>query len=190
MTDHDRAHRLIVAGSALAAAKQAATDRLPRETGGILIGFRSGDDVYIVDAIEIGDDRSTGSSFVLREDPREQALADYRRDAPDSPFGYVGSWHSHPAPAEVSRRDLRTLRQEAKAARDLVAMMVLMRASDDGWMTQAAVGYRQHGCARAAGRPPTFRPAVMTADVIERPADQPTPPGYGQPDGAGSEPST
>ena len=190
MTDHDRAYRLIIAGSALATAKQAATDRLPRETGGILIGFRSGDDVYIIDAIEVRDDRSTGSSFVLREDPREQALADYTTDAPDSPLGYVGSWHSHPAPAEASSQDMRTLRQEAKAARDLVAMMILIRASDDGWMTQGEVGYRQHGCARSTGRPRTFRPIVITADVIERTADQPTPPGYGQPDGAGSEAST
>jgi proteasome lid subunit RPN8/RPN11 len=189
VTDRSNTHRVIIAGSALAAAGQAATARFPSESGGILIGFRVGHDVYVADVLEIADDHSTGSRFVLRESPREKALASYRHDAPESPFGYVGSWHSHPAQAGASRRDMRTLRQEARAAQDLVAMLILIR-DPGGWAVEAAVGYSRHAGARRGRWRRSPQPTIAGADVIRRSADQPTPPGYGRPAGAGSDGST
>jgi proteasome lid subunit RPN8/RPN11 len=137
------AHKLIIARSALAAAEQAAASRIPRETGGILIGFRAADDVYVADVLEVADDQSTGCRFVLREDSREEALARYRHEAPpECPFGYVGGWHSHPAQALASSRDMKTLHQEAKTAQDLVAMMILMRAPNPGLSRSLAAEWR------------------------------------------------
>jgi hypothetical protein len=167
-----------------------ASSRLPRETGGILIGVRVGSDVYVADVSEVADDQSTGRRFVLREAAREEALARYRFDVPvDCLFGYVGTWHSHPALTAGSSRDIKTLRYEAKDCHDLVAMMILMRAADGVWLVDGAVGHRKQVIAHRAGRP-AWRSIIAGADVIVRPAGQPTPPGCGMPDGAGSEGST
>jgi proteasome lid subunit RPN8/RPN11 len=191
VTPRRSTHSLVIARPALAAAEQAASSRLPRETGGILIGIRVGSDVYVADVAEVADDRSTGRRFVLPETAREEALARYRSDVPaDCPFGYVGTWHSHPALAAGSSRDIKTLRHEAKAAHDLVAMMILMRAPDGEWLVDGALGHRKRVIAHRAGRRPAWRSIIAGADVIVRPASQPTPPGYGTPDGAGSEGST
>jgi hypothetical protein len=184
-------YRVVIAKSALAAAEHAASSRLPNETGGILLGVRADSNVYIVDVAEVADDLSTGSRFVLREAAREEALGRYRFDLPaDCPFGYVGTWHSHPTPAAGSSRDTRTLRQEANTAQDVVAMLILMRAPEGTWLTEGAVGYRRRVITRRSGGRRAWRPLVSTASVIVRPAGQPTPPGYGIPEGAGSEGST
>jgi proteasome lid subunit RPN8/RPN11 len=163
-------HRLVIAKSALAAAERAASSRLPRETGGILLGVRADSDVYVADVVEVADDQSTGSRFVLREAAREEALARYRSYVPpDCPFGYVGTWHSHPVLAAGSSRDTRTLRHEAKTAQDLVAMLILMSASDGVWLVEGAVGYRKRIIARHAGRRQVWHPLVAKADVILTP---------------------
>lgn len=191
MINRRRTHSLIIAWPALAAALQATSSRLPRETGGILLGIRAGADVYVADVAEVADDQSTGRRFVLREAAREKALARYRSDVPsDCPFGYVGTWHSHPALAAGSSRDAQTLRREARAAHDLIAMLILMRAPDGTWRTDGAVGYRKRVIAHGPGRRISWRPLIAAADVIVRPAGQPAPPGYGMPEGAGSEGST
>jgi len=180
VTDHrGAAHKLIIASSALTMAEQAASSRTPRETGGILIGFRSDSDIYITDVVEVADDHSTRCRFVLREGSREQALARYLDEAPpECPFGYVGSWHSHPAQVGASGRDIRTLRREARTTHDLVAMMILMQAPDGAWQVDGAVGYRKRAIAhRAVWRRLEWRPLIVKADLILRPAGQPTPPG-------------
>ncbi len=191
MRAHTGDHRLIVRSAVLAAAEQTAGSRIPRETGGILIGFRSRKDVYVVDVVEVPDDRSTGSSFALREKSREAVLARYLNEVPpECPFGYVGSWHSHPATAHPSGRDLRTLYQEAKTAGDFVAMIILMRTPVGSWEAEGTVGYRERAITRRARRSRPWRPRIGKVDLVVRPLDQPTPPGYGIPDGSGNDGST
>lgn len=188
MTVHRGIQRLVLAKSALAAAERAATSRLPRETGGILLGVRADSDVYVADVVEVADDQSTGSRFVLREAAREEALARYLSDVPpDCPFGYVGTWHSHPALAAGSSRDTRTLRHEARTAQDLVAMLILMSAPNGVWLVEGAVGYRKRAIARHAGRRQAWRPLVARADVILPPSSEPASPGCGMPDGVGGQ---
>ena len=191
MRAHTSDHRLIVSGAALTAAKEAAESRIPRETGGILIGFRSCKDVHVVDIVEVPDDRSTGSRFVLRENSREAALARYLNQVPpECPFGYVGSWHSHPTKAHASGRDLQTLYQEAKTAADFVAMVILIRSPASTWEAEGAVGYRERAITRQAGRSRPCRPRISKVSLIVRSLDQPTPTGYGIPEGAGNDGST
>jgi hypothetical protein len=188
---HASDHRLIIRGEALTAAEEAAESRIPRETGGILIGFRSCKDIYVVDIVEVPDDRSTGSRFVLKENSRETVLARYLNEVPPAcPFGYVGSWHSHPATAHASGRDLRTLYHEAKTADDFVAMIILMRTPAGIWEAEGAVGHRERAVTRQSGRLRPWRPRISKVDLIVRPLDQPTPTGYGIPDGAGNDGST
>jgi proteasome lid subunit RPN8/RPN11 len=176
---------LVIAKPTLAAAERTASSRLPRETGGILLGVRADSDVYVADVVEVADDQSTGSRFVLREAAREEALARYLSDVPpDCPIGYVGTWHSHPALAAGSSQDTRTLRHEAKTAQDLVAMLILMSAPNGVWLVEGAVGYHKRVIARHAGRGQAKRPLVAKADVILPPSRQSAPPGRGMPDGA------
>jgi proteasome lid subunit RPN8/RPN11 len=178
-------YRVVIAKSALAAAERTASSRLPRETGGILLGIRADSDVYVADVVEVADDQSTGNRLVLREADREEALARYRSDVPpDCPFGYVGTWHSHPALTAGSSRDIRTLRHEAKTAQDLVAMLILISASDGVWLAEGAVGYRKRVIARQAGRLEALHPLVAKADVVLTPSRQSAPSGCGMPDRA------
>lgn len=113
--------------------------RKPRETGGILIGCRKGETgVLVVDAIETPDEYATDSTWTLRTAGANRMLADYLAELPlDSPFGYVGTWHTHPRPdPEPSSIDLDTFGKEAAGSDGLVAMLI---CSSDGRMT-ATVG--------------------------------------------------
>jgi hypothetical protein len=69
-------------------------------------------------------------------------------------------------------------------------MLILMRAPEGAWLAEGAVGYRKQVTAHRSGTRPAWRPLVAAAGVIVRPAGQPTPPGYGIAEGAGSEGST
>lgn len=170
MNDRPATHRMIMAQSALSAARGAASGRIPRETGGILIGFRVGADVYVADALEVTDNKSTYCRFVLRRDARETALKQYLNGAPpECPFGYVGSWHSHPADVGASGRDIKTLRQEVREAPDIVAIIILRYIADGSWTAEGAIGLRASAFRHNRGRRRGSRPTVVTTDVIVRP---------------------
>jgi len=118
-------------------AERRARRHLPRETGGLLLGYRDGLDVHIVDAIEVGDASAGRSHYVLRHAARERALAEYLNALPPgSPVGYVGTWHSHPANVGPSWTDRQTFRHDVLRAPDTVAMVVLGRAGV-GWEPHA-----------------------------------------------------
>jgi hypothetical protein len=155
-----------MAQSTFSVATQAASGRIPRETGGILIGFRVGEDVYVADALEVMDDKSTGCRFVLRKEARENALDGYLYGAPpECPFGYVGSWHSHLADVGASGRDIKTLRQEAGKAHDLVAIIILRYSAEGLWTAEGAIGHR--GSVRDYRH--RWRPIVVMTDLLVRP---------------------
>lgn len=97
---------------------------VPNETGGALIGWREGDLVSIRTFIEIPTKRPERSRFELDLDDLNAALANYLSTAGDARLGYVGSWHSHPAPAGPSFTDKHTFRKTARAHRFPLAFLV------------------------------------------------------------------
>lgn len=105
----------------------ACADRTGRhETGGVLLGFRSGSDVFVTDAVEVPAEIATSVRYVSTEEARNVAIASFLdRVGSDHPVGYVGTWHSHPGNSKASPTDKRTLRAEAADAPDLVVMLVL-----------------------------------------------------------------
>lgn len=93
------------------------TEKIPSETGGILLGYYdlSGDFLVIVDAIPAPPDSiSTPTSFERGTEGVSERLAEVRQLTADI-VGYIGEWHSHPpgCPASPSRDDLIQLTQLA-----------------------------------------------------------------------------
>ena len=110
---------------------EAAIAALPKETGGILLGYRTNQDVIVTGAIEVHDRRATRTSYRRSHRKAAKCLAEALADEPsDSAVGYVGEWHSHPAPQPPSRQDLASLAATALAAPDDVVLAVLSRDGD------------------------------------------------------------
>jgi integrative and conjugative element protein (TIGR02256 family) len=99
--------------------------RLPLETGGIILGYREGDNLVITHALAVDGGGATKDRYV-RDDVRANArLEEFLADrAEDDPIGYVGEWHSHPAPSGPSTIDRNAMRAAAKVAEGPVALLV------------------------------------------------------------------
>lgn len=135
-----RRPHLVIARDAIDAAQTLADASPMREVGGVLFGFRNGRDVHVEDIIQVFDPTATGTRFVLRAGPRDEAIRVYRATlATNSIVGYVGTWHSHPADADPSGTDRRTFQRELHAARDRLAMLVVV-ATATGWEPRVLIG--------------------------------------------------
>lgn len=143
MTEPDPAGRprLLIAAPALRWAINAATSASPRETGGVLLGFRSGSDVCVTNLLEVPAAVATHTRYASDEADRNAAIEQFKAtQVPDEQIGYVGTWHSHPGASKASPRDRRTLREEAATAPDLVSMLVVYRAHRR-WQHDGYVGH-------------------------------------------------
>lgn len=88
---------------------------LPTETGGILLGYRESNTIVVTNALTIESDRATTNQYVRDDIQANRLLRDFLAErASDDPTGYVGEWHSHPAPAGPSPTDIGALRAIAK----------------------------------------------------------------------------
>jgi proteasome lid subunit RPN8/RPN11 len=79
--------------------------RLPAETGGILLGYREDANIIVTHALVV-DGTSASTSRYVRDDMKANELlhAFLNERASDDPTGYVGEWHSHPAPCGPSSK--------------------------------------------------------------------------------------
>jgi integrative and conjugative element protein (TIGR02256 family) len=113
-----------------------ATVCAPEETGGLLLGYRTGrSEVVIADVIGAGPGAThRATRFVPDHDWQSAVLAD-RYAAADRRIEYLGDWHTHPGgTTSLSPQDRQTLRAIAKhrAARCEVPVMVIA-AGGDPW---------------------------------------------------------
>lgn len=99
--------------------------QLPRETGGILLGYREGGTVVVTHALVVDGHRAAADRYV-RDDVRANVvLAEFlAQQSDDDPTGYVGEWHSHPSPSGPSPVDHAAIRATAKASPSPVALLV------------------------------------------------------------------
>jgi proteasome lid subunit RPN8/RPN11 len=104
---------VLLSGLVLAEVRAAAGAALPRETGGLLLGWwdtRDAAEVIIVrHAIEVPDRRATPASWVRRPRAAQAELSRALADLGHPLLGYVGDWHSHPEAHTASRRDRASL---------------------------------------------------------------------------------
>lgn len=109
--------------AALDAALDTGQQALPREIGGILLGFRIPEAVVVTRVLVVPDPRSSHSTY-LRHRGRAQTLMEAAfADAPRV-VGYVGEWHTHPNDVPPSRTDRRALEATARLATGPVALLV------------------------------------------------------------------
>ncbi|MFF1400774.1 Mov34/MPN/PAD-1 family protein [Streptomyces sp. NPDC058287] len=88
---------------------------LPRETGGILLGYREDADIVVTHALVV-DGPGASTHRYVRDDVRANArLAAFLAPRAESdPTGYVGEWHSHPAPFGPSPTDVAAMQATAR----------------------------------------------------------------------------
>ena len=132
--------RILLAEPALLAATAAANSSR-RETGGVLLGFRAGNDVCVTDLVEVRAAAATATRYASTEADRNAAIASFQNTQPsESPIGYVGTWHSHLGTSKASPIDRRTLRTEATDAPDLIAMLLLLKTRGS-WLPEGYVAH-------------------------------------------------
>jgi integrative and conjugative element protein (TIGR02256 family) len=96
-----------------------------RETGGILLGWRSPDGIHVTSMLQVLDRRAGHTFYRRRKAPAEVLLQSaLAKLAPTSPVGWVGEWHTHPAPVGPSWQDRRQMRRIAKKASGPLALLV------------------------------------------------------------------
>lgn len=80
------------------------------ETGGLLLGYRTGTGTVIVDAVGPGPAATRTPKFFHPDDPWQQEQLAEKYRASGRLHTYLGDWHTHPhGIARPSRTDRRTL---------------------------------------------------------------------------------
>lgn len=124
-TESSTANFVMISAQARDALKAAARASSKREHGGILIGYRDTHGITIHDIIEVTDTTATRTRYLRRENPARQALTEYLdRPGLEQTLGYVGEWHTHPAPAPPSSTDHHAMRIMARRNRQPVTLVV------------------------------------------------------------------
>lgn len=155
-----------IARAALDTALDAGQQALPREIGGILLGFRIPEAVVVTRVLVVPDPRSSRSTY-LRHRGRAQALMETAFAEAPRVVGYVGEWHTHPRDVPPSRTDRRALGATARLATGPVALLV---------PAYPATGpARLHGLiAQARSRPaPVIRPVELKLAHVQPVEDSP-----------------
>jgi len=95
------------------------------ETGGVLLGWRHDTGVYVSDILVVPDSRAKHTFYRRRHKPATRLLGAALADLPDgSPIGYVGEWHTHPAPTGPSWIDRREIRRISKRTKEAIGLLV------------------------------------------------------------------
>ena len=118
------AARVLCAPSVLTHIHAAARQAAPKETGGILTGWREGNTVVIRFALRVEDAEARRTEYQRSHAAAETALSDYLREMADERLGYVGEWHTHPLQRKPSGKDWASLRGVAHSAGGAVALLV------------------------------------------------------------------
>lgn len=160
VTTDDRADLplLRISAGPLSRAQAGAIAASPREIGGILVGWWEGEGRAVVhDLLPVPDHYAGHTHYARRHSPAQQQLDDFLRRESVPNAGYIGEWHSHPAPQPPSAIDRGALKDIVRQVRGPVALVVLSLTS--GGVVQA------HGL---LGRPRWLRRAAVEHASIER----------------------
>lgn len=102
------------------------------ERGGLLIGFREGDDIVVEDILDVPDVAAGRTAYLRREGPAQTVLdAYFARPGADDHIGYVGEWHTHPSPGGPSRVDQTAMRTMVRSNRHSIALVVAALGDDE-----------------------------------------------------------
>lgn len=112
-------------------------DKLPAETGGVIVGYtdQKTKTVYIVDILGApADSRADASGFTRGAAGLAETLAEVRRRT-DGVVDYIGEWHSHPefsraTPSPADRELLDYLASKLASDGEPALMMIVGRADE------------------------------------------------------------
>ncbi|MGV9560237.1 Mov34/MPN/PAD-1 family protein [Streptomyces sp. NPDC003522] len=103
----------------------ATAQQLPRETGGILLGYREDANVVVTHALVVDGQEASTHRYVRDDVTANACLAAFlAQRAGDDPTGYVGEWHSHPAPSGPSPTDVAAMQATAREHDGPLALLV------------------------------------------------------------------
>jgi integrative and conjugative element protein (TIGR02256 family) len=102
-----------------------AAQRLPVETGGILLGYREAANIVVTHALVVEGPGASRSRYVRDDVEANRILEEFlKQRSSDDVIGYVGEWHSHPAPSGPSPTDHAAMREIAKRSSGPVGLVV------------------------------------------------------------------
>ena len=105
------------------------------ETGGLLLGWWESNTIHVRHVVEVIDPAATATSWTRDEARAAAALSD-ALDRYEHPWlGYVGDWHTHPAPVGASWTDRRSIR---RASRGYAEPLLLIVHRSDGTLDLAS----------------------------------------------------
>jgi proteasome lid subunit RPN8/RPN11 len=152
----DRYATVRLSDQAVALAERHSIESVPKEIGGVLVGWWEGRDTVVVHDFLIVRDHSAGWNHYVRvHQVADDLLVAYIKDAGDPRLGYVGEWHSHPAPQPPSATDRAALASTARQSQNPVALVVLAVTSSHDVVAHALIG-RARWPRRTAIRPATI----------------------------------
>ncbi|MGF0308941.1 Mov34/MPN/PAD-1 family protein [Rhodococcus sp. IEGM1428] len=94
------------------------------EYGGVLVGYRTQNGLHIEDALLVPDHTAARTHYLRRGRDATTVLAEYLDLQSDPVIGYVGEWHTHPAPAPPSAIDHAAMRLMSSKNKRPVALVV------------------------------------------------------------------
>lgn len=128
----------------LAEASALALAALPHETGGILVGWHDHQTIVVTGMLPVTDKKAGRSHYVRNHARAQKVLNAHRATCGDDRVGYVGEWHSHPAPQPPSHIDYNTIADITCETSQQVALIVLAIQPDNTITPVAATAHR-HG---------------------------------------------
>jgi integrative and conjugative element protein (TIGR02256 family) len=136
---------LWIAETVLLSVAEEAERHVPNETGGVLLGHRTGNEVVVVAAIDAGPAAVRWRSGFKPDADFQEAEIERIFRSSDGAVTYLGDWHSHPtAPAVPSKPDRRTLRRIATdpdAQCPMPTMLILEQDEFELWSAAGWIGY-------------------------------------------------
>ena len=153
-----------------------AANRHPMEAGGVLLGYREDNTIVVTHALPVPSP-DEGLNRYTRDDvlANELLVTFLANREPDDPTGYIGEWHSHPAPSRPSPLDVHSLRAIARRSEGPIALIV--HSPDTTRPFTGVVARHQH-----LGRV-TVRDVIVTVQSRRAPVLGPLPEGAVRGDG-------
>lgn len=179
--------RIDLRGDAYETIASETANHLPRETGGILLGYQENGTIVATHALVVEGQGTTTNRYVRDDVGANKLLKEFlEQRADDDPTGYIGEWHSHPSPSGPSPVDHTAMRATAKVSSSPIALLVFAPGETDAFFGLIA---RRQRFGRATTKeaaislpPPRFDPPGPLPDGAVR-GDGPVFISYRQSDG-------
>ncbi|MCS5480616.1 Mov34/MPN/PAD-1 family protein [Corynebacterium sp. YIM 101645] len=113
----------------------------PNEIGGILVGWwEDGKTAVIHEFVVVPDIQSGTNHYERGHKGAQKLLTDLIHELEDPKIGYIGEWHSHPAPQPPSRTDRNAIADIVRENGSPVVLVVLAVAPNRNILPFGLIG--------------------------------------------------